>query len=135
MFIQGRPFYRFARDAVYILEMSLRYAVRLKPALRRGGIVLTDRYAWDLLLDPAVTWLSRWLLPTCYPRPHFCFYLHHNAEVLHARKSEQSLEEIQRQLDVFAQFSDRLNLIPIHGGDLDQNTDQIARSIILKYLV
>ena len=106
--IQGRRIFRFIRDGAYLLEMYMRYFLRLRPALKKGGIVITDRYAYDLLLDPNGTWLLKWAIPYFYPRPHICFYLYHDAQTLIARKGEQSQDEIQRQLTVYNQYQHQL---------------------------
>ena len=133
--LHGRPIFRFVRDAVYLAEMFLRYAIRLLPALWRGGIVLTDRYAFDLLLDPNVTLLARFVLTRLYPRPDLCFYLHQSAEVLHQRKAEQSLAELRRQLDVFDRYSDALGYVSLRSDNFDVNVDEIYQRILLQYLI
>ncbi len=132
--LSGRPLYRLVRDAVYLAEMALRYALRLWPALRRGGVVLTDRYAFDLLLDPNATVLAHLALTRIFPRPHLCFYLHQDAETLQKRKQEQSLFELQRQLDVFARYQARLGFIPILSENLDKNVHEIFQPTVLKYI-
>ena len=128
-----RRIYRLFRDVVYVAEMSLRYLLRIRPALHKGGVVLTDRYAFDLLLDPNVTDLTRLVLSGLFPRPHLCFYLHNSAEALRRRKAEQSLDEIQRQLDIFASYQERLGFIPTLSNHLEETIHKISERTVLEY--
>ena len=132
MRVDGRRTYRMARDLLYVLDLLLRYIVRLRPATRSHDLVLTDRYAYDLLFDLSITPIARFCITLLYPRADLCFFLYNDPEVLKARRDEHTLEEIQRQLDVYAQCTDTLALIPIHARAEAETVDALEARIRLE---
>lgn len=85
------------------LDFVLGHWVRVRPTLAKGGLVTFDRYYQDFLVDPRryrlnlpaglIRFLGHWV-----PQPELVFVLDAPAEVLHARKQELPLQEIERQL-------------------------------------
>lgn len=75
------------------------YWRRVRPALRTGRLVVADRYTYDVVLDPA---RFRLRLPACVlrffvrtlPRPDAVLLLAAPPAVIHARKPELTVEEI-----------------------------------------
>ena len=86
------------RDLFYLLDMYLRYIVRIYPHLLKGGYVLTDRYAYDLYLDENTTFLTKKILINCFPSPSLTIYLYNNAEIVFNRKKQYSVSELERQM-------------------------------------
>ena len=123
-----------ARDAAYLADMFLRYLLRILPALRKPGVVLTDRYAYDLMMDPSATALPGFVLKYLYPRPDVCIYLHNSAGVLQTRKSEQSLSELNRQLDAFEKIKRPFGLLPVETHDLSDTVAAVSHRIVQRYL-
>jgi thymidylate kinase len=78
---------------------------------RRGQVVIYDRhFLFDFELDKAGTngedrrftdWLHRWYLAHIYPRPDLVIYLDAPAEVLFARKGENTLEWLESRRQAF----------------------------------
>ena len=71
----------------------------VRPALRAGRLVVADRYAYDVLLDPARfrLRLPRWVLllfVRTLPRPDRALLFHAPPAVIRARKPELSEPEI-----------------------------------------
>ena len=132
--LPGRPYFRLARDAAYLADMFLRYLLRILPALRKPGVVLTDRYAYDLMMDPSATALPGFVLKHLYPRPDVCIYLHNRADVLQTRKSEQSLNELNRQLDAFEKIKRPFGLLPVETHDLSDTVAAVSHQIVQRYL-
>jgi thymidylate kinase len=65
--------------------------------LQQGGIVLADRYGFDVAQRDASSLahhpsLAR-LLPRIFPRPDLTYLLWEEPEVLHRRKAERSVED------------------------------------------
>ena len=127
--VHGRRVYRTARDLAYVADLVLRWALRLLPATYGHDLVLTDRYAYDLLFDRSITTFGQIAITYLYPRPDLCFFLHNDAHTLKARRSEHTLAEIERQLDVFNDRRKVLNLIPVLALDPIETADRIEQRI------
>lgn len=75
----------------------------------QGYAVVYDRhFLYDFTLDgidgesqPIDKRLHRWFLEHCYPRPYLTIYLDAPADVLFARKSEKTPEELERRRQAF----------------------------------
>jgi thymidylate kinase len=95
LFVRGLLFYVFLA-----LEMWFRYLVMVLPRLRRGRIVLADRYIYDLLIGyknrPLRHFrrLREWLCRS-YPRPDFTVLLDARPEVIFARKPQFKVEQLE----------------------------------------
>jgi len=91
-----------ARLAKNLFRARLAYWLTLRPLLRRGCLVLVDRYFYNYHLDPdsvkyaGPTWLlaraQKW-----FPRPDIVILLRAPMEVLRHRKQELPTAEIVRQ--------------------------------------
>ncbi len=84
----------------------LGYVRDIYPNLRRGALVLFDRYYQDLLVDPrrhrygGPLWVARFA-GRFFPRPQLTILLDAPPEVLHSRKQEVSFEETSRQREAY----------------------------------
>jgi thymidylate kinase len=84
------------------LDYQIGYLVRVFPALRRGDLVLFDRYYYDIQIDSGrfryggPEWIVR-LLGRLVPRPDLLFVLDAPSEVLQRRKQEVTPAESERQ--------------------------------------
>jgi thymidylate kinase len=93
--------HRRLRGPLHVLtDEILRYWVQVRPRLAPHGIVLVDRYAYDILRvnNPTVQrpWFRRMTM-AIVPRPHLTFLLEGDPEVVAARKRELTVEETVRQ--------------------------------------
>jgi len=97
-----RSLLSIARLLKNLVLSNVAHWVRVAPMLRRGGLVLVDRYYYNYYLDPVSvryygpSWLLDRLCPF-FPRPDLVVALRAPAEVLLSRKQELSAEEISRQ--------------------------------------
>jgi hypothetical protein len=99
---------RLARNSI---RCWLGYWTRVRPALRRGCLVVGDRWLYGYIADPdalrfygpdrAGAAVLRWL-----PRPDFVANLAAPASVVHSRKQELSMEEIEHALTAWANLSE-----------------------------
>lgn len=92
------------------LDYVLGHWIRVRPLLAKGGLVTFDRYYQDFLVDPRryrlnlSAWFIR-MLGHLVPQPELIFVLDAPAAVLHARKQELPLAEIERQLVVLRELA------------------------------
>lgn len=84
-------------------DYLLGYLIRTRPALRRQGLCVSDRYFHDLLVDPRryryglPLWIARCVLPLV-PKPDLLLVLHAPIAVIRGRKGELGARECARQL-------------------------------------
>lgn len=77
--------------------------IRVRPTVKRGGLILMERGWWDLLVDPLRYRLRPTpklvkILGSLLPAADVTLICHGNDEVIGQRKSELPLEELRRQL-------------------------------------
>ena len=104
----GHRVLRTARDAMYLLDAYARYIRYLRPRHRRREVIITDRYAYDLLLNERTAQWVRWALLHFYPAPDLLFYLQHEPEVLHERKPQYTPERLARDMEKLEQLVHRV---------------------------
>lgn len=88
-----------------VVRANLACLLRVGPLLRRGSLVLVDRYFYNYFLDPvSVRYYGPvWLLEQArrfFPKPDLIVVLRAPASVLLARKQELSREEILHQTSI-----------------------------------
>jgi len=113
----------------------LRYWVEVRPRLAPHGIVLADRYAYDILRinNPTVRrgWFRR-LAAALIPSPHVTFFLEGDPEVITARKKELTLNETIRQQRAYRELA---HFIPsFRPIDLTTRDDAALRGVALEIL-
>ena len=89
----------------YFADLWARYLFQIRPAQSRGGLVLCDRYFYDIFVRRVWVCENRWirsLLLALTPRPSVILLLTGDAEVIAARKGENTADETARQLKEFA---------------------------------
>ena len=116
-----------------IVLANLAWRWQVRPAVRRGELVLLDRFLFNYWLDPdsvryagSARWLE-WVRPLL-PQPDLLITLQADADTLLARKQELSREQIAQQVE-------RLRLLPPLARrrvDLDatQSSEQLAQEAL-----
>lgn len=90
------------RFAYFAADYLLGHWARVRPVLAKNGLVTFDRYYQDFLVDPLryrlriSTRLIR-MVGHLVPQPAMIFVLDAPAEMLHARKQELTISEIEHQ--------------------------------------
>jgi thymidylate kinase len=124
----------------YLLDYTLGYWLKVRPALVKSTLVLFDRYYDDLLVDPKryryggprglAGWLRRFV-----PRPDLWLVLDVPEKELLRRKQEVSLEELRRQREAYCRLATALpNAIILDGGLPAEQVARQAEEIVIEYM-
>jgi len=125
----------------HVVEFFLGGILRLKPVLFRNGMVVVDRYFYDIMVDPkryrlnAPTWLVYLVAKTIF-KPDLVICLDAPAKIFYERKQEVPFEEVVRQREAYLKFVKKLP--NGHIVDASRLLDDVARQtedIIINYMV
>lgn len=89
----------FMRDMSYLLDAFFRYIKFILPAGRRNKLVITDRYAYDIVLNKKTVFITKLILRYWYPTPQLTFFLYNKAEILFKRKKQHNVAELEWQMN------------------------------------
>jgi thymidylate kinase len=97
------PLLSLAKTAYIWADVFLGWALRIKPFARRGGWVIIERGWWDIAVDPLRYRMQPhgrllWWLGSALPKPDLLLVLEAPPEVVYARKTELTLDELRRQM-------------------------------------
>lgn len=116
---------------VYALDLHLRYLFYMLPARLKGKIVLTDRYGSDIILMKNVSFRLKKLLLSMFPKPSINILLYNDPEVLHARRPEEKVSELERQMKIFVTQKYSLK---IETTNQEENINTVKTFVFTKLL-
>jgi hypothetical protein len=127
---------RRLRGPLHVLaDEILRYWVHVRPRLAPHGVVLVDRYAYDVLRVNNRTVQQPWfrrLAVAIIPSPQVTFFLEGDPEVITARKQELTVAETTRQLHAYRKLA---SLVPnFRPLELRVRDDQEVRGVARQVL-
>lgn len=97
---------------------------------RLGHLLVMERYFYDYFVQPRYQHIPRWMLGVVRaiaPRPDAVIYLHGDPQLIHDRKPELPVDEIERQEGI---FRDLLLQMPNgHVVDVGAPAPSVARQI------
>ena len=64
-----------------------------------------------------------------FPRPTITFYLHNSAAILHERRPEESIEELERQMNLFEQMRSYLHPIDVITADQEADARKVQEMV------
>jgi hypothetical protein len=122
---------RRLRGPLHVMaDEILRYWVHVRPRLAPHGLVLADRYAYDVLRVNNRTVQKPWfrrLAVAVIPSPQVTFLLEGDPEVITARKQELTVAETTRQLHAYRRLA---GLVPnFHPVELTARDDRELRGV------
>jgi thymidylate kinase len=85
------------------VDVFLGWTLRIRPFVRRGGWVIVERGWWDIAVDP-LRYRMRphgrllWSLGRLLPKPDLLLILEAPPEIVYARKTELTIDELARQM-------------------------------------
>ncbi|MEF8698643.1 MAG: hypothetical protein V5B33_04810 [Candidatus Accumulibacter sp. UW20] len=123
---------------VYLsLDYLLGYWLIIRPRIaKRPAIVIFDRYAYDMGLDPSrfrigvPGWVAGWFA-ALVPQPDLIICLHGSPEIIAARKRELPLEETRRQVEALRAFVARRSRAVLIATDtsVEETRDQVLQAL------
>jgi thymidylate kinase len=130
--VEPRPL----RSAVHVMtDQIARYWVQVRPRLSPHGVVLADRYAYDVLRVNNATVRRRWFRRVAIaviPTPDITFFLEGDPAVFVERKQELTLAETIRQQEEYRQLA---SLVPdFRTLDLTIRDEAALRRVALQIL-
>lgn len=125
------------RLAYLVADYVIGYWIKVRPRIAKSpAIVLFDRYAYDLEMDPRRfrIKLPNWLLHPATkmaPKPDLIFCLDGEAEEIQQRKKELPLEEVERQLAFIRDFAaHHPNAVLISTrGTVEETREQVLETL------
>jgi thymidylate kinase len=130
---------RRLRGPLHVLaDEILRYWVHVRPRMGPHGVVLADRYAYDVLRVNNRTVQKRWfrrLAMAVIPRPQLTFFLEGDPATITARKHELTVAETTRQLHAYRKLAGvvpNFRRLELTVRD-DQELRGVAREILGAY--
>ena len=117
----------------FMLEYILGWCLKVIPLKIKSSLIIFDRYYDDLLVDPkryryggSVSFAS--MMRFFIPKPELYFVLIANKNVIHKRKQEVEIHELERQLKSYNSLIDGKQYIYI---DVDREVCEIVNEIEL----
>jgi thymidylate kinase len=122
---------RRLRGALHVTADEIaRYWIQVRPRMSPHGLVLADRYAYDLFRvnNPVARhpWFRRLML-LVIAEPHVTFFLEGDPEVIAARKGELTIEETTRQQRAYRELAPLIG--SFHPIDLTTRDDDALRQV------
>lgn len=121
-----------AKLVLWWLDSTVGYLFAVRPALRRGCLVVFDRSVRDILVDPLRYRFARprplaVALVRTIPEPDLFLVLDAPPEVLRERKREVTFAEVVRQRDAYRELASRLpNAVLI---DAARSLDEVVAEV------
>ncbi len=130
--------FSFLRLAYYTLDYVLGYVLLVRPYLGRKCIAaIFDRYFYDYFIDPlrVRTSLPNWLITLFrrfIPEPQLTIFLSADPRIIHERKPELTVEEIEQQIARMQSLASAVkNSVWIDSsGSIDSAAQTAIRAII-----
>ena len=92
--------------------------------------MVTDRYCTDLMLMQHVpVWMKKSMM-WFFPRPTLTFFLYNTSKVLHGRREEESVGELERQLGLFAVLERSVRPIKVKTTDQVKNKEEVLTRVM-----
>lgn len=117
---------------VFTADLMMRYAAQIFPIRMRKNIVITDRYCTDILLMKYVNYTFKRALLALFPKPTITLFLYNTPEILHSRRPEEPIEELERQLDIYGRIHSD---IKIKTNNIKEDHKKAAEEVLRRLLI
>lgn len=127
------------RFLIYLIDFTVGYLICVIPLKWQRKLVVFDRYYYDYYVDmyryhySLPKWVPRFF-SFIIPRPTITFVLHASPQVIYNRKKELTMDETERQCDMFRRLSQTLPNAKLINVDrpINKIVDEIVEIIIKK---
>ena len=121
----------------YFIDLWARYLLQIRPQLARDGLVLCDRYFFDVLVQEVLVCenrILRRLLLALTPRPTVTALLSGDPKVIAARKSEMSAEKTARNMASLDVLRGRPGVLVLDAQKpVEENLEAVLRGIFPRW--
>lgn len=117
---------------VFAADLFFRYWLIVLPSLWKYEVVITDRYSSDLLLMDHVPMGFKKFLYSLFPRPRLFIYLFHDIAVLHQRRPDHPLQDLERQSKLFDAILPTLGADKVKTESVDLSVSACTKLILQK---
>ena len=121
----------------YFVDLWARYLLQVRPALARGGLVLCDRYFFDVLVQEVLVCENPWLrglLLALTPKPTVTALLSGDPEVIAARKHEMSAQKTARDMGSLMVLKGRRGVLDLDAQKpVEENLEAVLRGIFPRW--
>lgn len=114
---------------IFTVDLLLRYIFHIMPLRRRKCLVITDRYCSDIMVMKHVPVAFKKILLSPFPKPTITFYLYNSPEHLHARRPQEPLEELSRQLNLFSGLRPYLEPMEMETANFEENKKKVIAAV------
>ena len=123
-----------ARDLAYVIDAFARYFFFIYLRKRKKINVVTDRYAYDIMLNEHTYNATRKFIVNFYPRPDVLIYLYNAPEKLYARKEQHGVEKLLADMKVLESVVDEmaakgLKVVKIRTDSIDDTMERIREAL------
>jgi len=130
-------FISFCRLFFFWIDYVLGYIIKILPELSNYNVVVLDRYYYDILIDPLryKIKLPYRILKIFYlllPKPEVVFFLNAPPEIIHQRKQELTIPQIERLLEKYKNLTSEFNNVCII--DATSSPEVISKEIVSIFL-
>lgn len=114
----------------YIVELFARYFIWIRPKIKKGEVVITDRYIYDfLIIDRLLNnygWFRNFII-RIIPSPDLLVCLYNDPDIILKRKKDNSEEEIMRQNKIFLSLGQHIRTFKKFktDGTVEEITEKI----------
>lgn len=123
-----------ARDIAYVIDAFARYFFFIYLRKRKKISVVTDRYAYDIMLNEHTYNATRRFIVNFYPRPDMLIYLYNSPETLFARKGQHGTEKLFADMKILESVIEdliarKLKVVKIKTDDVNETMEKIYESL------
>ncbi len=117
---------------LFVSDLLLRYWLVIFPLRMRKRMVITDRYCTDIILMKNVPFWWKKALYSLFPKPTISILLYNTPEILHQRRPQETVQELQRQMGIF----NRLNYdLRVETKSFEEDKQKVVDFVMARLLV
>lgn len=118
-----------------IIELFARYFIWIRPRVKNGEVVITDRYIYDFLIVDRFLNKHRWFrefVIRIIPAPDLLICLYNDPDIILKRKKDNSQEETLRQNQIFLSLGQYVKTFKKlkTDGTIEEIADNIFKEIV-----